>query len=227
MGERINAPKRRQGFGHVQHQLRIANRHIRRQGIVGEGILDPGLLVCDHRKRRHLRASARRGRNRHHHRLVPQRRQRIHPLTNVHEPHRQPLKLNLGVLIEQPGNLGRIHWRPTAQGNDHIGVKAAHLGQRPVDGAQGRIRFHIKEHIILDANFIQHLRYWCGHAQLIEGLIGDNERPFLGRQLAQGHGQTTIFEVDLGRNPEPEHVFPALGHGFDVQQVLGFDVFAD
>jgi hypothetical protein len=51
VGHRVDAAIGGQAAGHVHHQVRIDDGHARRELVVGDRVLDAGLLVGDHGER--------------------------------------------------------------------------------------------------------------------------------------------------------------------------------
>ncbi len=134
------------------------------------------------------------------------------------------------MLIQHPHNLGRVHGRAAAQGDDHIGLEAVNLLDALSGAGQGRVRGHVGKHGVLNAQLVQTVGQRLGVAVLIQEAVGDDERLFagvLGLQLFQGHGHTALLKEYLLGRAEPQHVLSPLGHGLNIDQVLNAHVLGN
>ena len=126
------------------------------------------------------------------------------------------------MLIEDPHDLGRIHGRAAAQGDDHVGLEGRHALGALSGAGEGRVVGHVKEAAMFDAQFLQLPEDRLGRPGLVQVRAGHDEGALFAHlaQLLEGNGQAALLDVDLFRRTEPEHVFPSFHHGFDIQQML-------
>ena len=223
MGDGIDAGGGGKALGGVHHHVRIHNGHVGHQLIVRQGILNPGLLVGNHREGGHLGAGAGGGGNGNKVGLFSHFGEGIHSLADVHKAHGHILEVRLGMLVEHPHDLARVHSGAAAHGDDHIGLEGTHLLRTGLGAGQGGIRGHVGEAGMLNAHFVQLVLDGLGVTIGVKEGVGDNEGLLLAQhvlQLAEGHGKAALLEIDLLGGAEPQHILSPLGHGFDVQQVL-------
>ena len=95
----VDAGIGRQPLRHRQHELRIDNRHVRGERIIGERHLAPVLLVGHHRKRSDLAARAAGGGNGNQpRRSIRLRRKLHHALAQIEERRGQLFQISVGRL---------------------------------------------------------------------------------------------------------------------------------
>ena len=124
------------------------------------------------------------------------------------------------MLIEHPHDLAGIHGGAAADGQNQVRLESRHLGRALPGAGKGRIGGHIVEGGVGDAHFVQLVFNGLRVAVIVQEAVRDDKCLFMSFQLGQGDGQAALFEIDLFRRTEPEHVFPPDGDGFDVQQML-------
>ena len=223
VGDGIDAGGGSEPLGGVHHHVRVHNGHVGHQLVIRQGVLDPGLLVGDHREGGHLGAGAGGGGNGHEEGLFAHFGEGIHPLADVRKAHGHILEVRFGMLVEHPHVLARVHGGAAAHGDDHIGLEGAHLLRAGLGAGQGGVGGYIGEAGVPDAHFVQFVLDGLGIAAPIQEGVGDDEGLFLPQhvlQLAESHGKAALLEINLLGGTEPQHILSPLGYGFDVQQVL-------
>ena len=67
-------------------------------------------------------------------------------------------------------------------------------------------------------------------AVLEQEAVRDDEGTLFAHDIAElieCDGQAALLDIDLFRRAEPQHILSPLGNGFDIEQMLDTDVFAD
>ena len=166
VGQRVEAGVGGQAAGLGAGQHRIHDRDGRGQRVVGDRVLVTGLVVGDHRERRHFRAGARRGRDAHELGLLAQRRDLEGALADIEELLAHVGEGDFRVLVEQPHDLGRVHRGSAADRDDRVGLEllAHHLGAT-LDDLDGGLRLDVVDDAEGDA-------VGAG-AQLVDDLVDD------------------------------------------------------
>ena len=229
MRQRVDARDSRQALRQLHHQLRVDDRHVRRQRVVGQRELLLRHLVRDHRERRHLGARAGRGRNRHEIRLLAHLGEGVNALADIAETHRHIHEVGFRMLVEHPHDLRRVHRGAAADGDDAVRLEGGHLRGAFLGAAQGRVRRDVGEGLMHDAHRIELVGNRLGVAVVEEERVGHDEGALFAHhraQFVQRHRQAALFEVYLLRRAEPKHVLSPLRHGLDVDQMLDTHVLA-
>ena len=216
--------------GRVHHHVRVHDGHLGHELIVGQRVLDAGVLIGDDREGRDLAAGARRGGDGDEVRLFAHAGEGVGALADVAEAHGHVQEVRVRMLVEHPHDLGRVHGAAAADGDDAVGLEGGHGGRALLGGGQAGVGRHVKEGGVGDAHLVQAVGHGLGVAVMIEEAVGDDKDLLLAQhlfQLAQGHGQAALLDVHLFRRAEPQHVLSPLGDGLDVEQVLHANIFAD
>ena len=154
VGEGIDAGSSRQSLGDVEHEVAVDDGHVGKELIVGDGVLGAIPLVGDDGKRCDLGAGSGRGRDADEHGLLAELREGDDSLADVHEVHGHVGEVHLGVLIEDPHDLGGIHRRSAAEGDDAVGLERPAEGGAFLGAGQCRIGGDIGEDFGLDAEAV-------------------------------------------------------------------------
>ena len=134
MRHSIHAGVRGQFFGHGLREVRVDNRHIRRDVEVCERILHTLCIIRDNGERSHLRRRTGGGRNRAETRLGAQRREI--------EWDAELFKRGVRILIERPHGFRRINRGAAANGDDPVRLELTHCRRAFHNGLDGRIRLN-------------------------------------------------------------------------------------
>ena len=214
------------GGGHVE--VGVDDGHVGHQLIVGQRVLDAGVLIGDDGEGGHLTAGTGRGGNGDEIGLFAHLREGVGALADIHEAHGHIHKVDLGVFIHHPHDLTGVHGRAAAQRNDAVGLEGRHLRGALLGAGQRRVGLNVIERGVLNAHGVQLIRNGLGIAVVVQEAVRHQKNLFLaqyGAQLIQRNVQAAFFQIYLLRCAEPQHVFSPLAYGLDVQQVLAADVF--
>ena len=228
MGHSVDAGCCGQTLGSTHVEIRIDDCHIGQQLIICQRILDARGFICDNSKRSYLRAGAGRGRNRNEIGLLAHLGEGIDSLADIDEAHCHIHEVCLSMLVEHPHDFGGIHGRSTAQCDNGIRLESSHLCDAFLGITQRGIRLDIEEGGVCNPHLIQLVGDGLGVAIAVqEGIRYDKCLLCLpnSAKLIQRNGQAALFDVDLFRRPEPQHVFPSFCHSLDIQQVLDTYIF--
>ena len=155
MGHRVDAAEGGERLGQVHHQVGVDDGHVRRQFVVGDGILLAGRVVGDHGERRHFGAGARGGGDGDQLGLDAHLGELVDALADVHEAQGQVLEIHLRVLVHHPGDLGGVHGRAAAQGHDHIGLEGVQHVDALAHRGQVGVGLHLREDVHLQPQLLE------------------------------------------------------------------------
>ena len=211
----------------VHHHIRINDSHIRQQLVVSDRILCACLLVGDDSKRSYLRACARRSRNCHEVSLFTHFRELVYSLAYVHKVHSHIFKISIGMLVQHPHYLCRVHSRAAAERDDNVRLELCHFLCTRLCICKCRVGLNIGENVVSNTHFAELIGYAFSVAAFVKEGICNNESSLFAKlvfKLLKSNRQTAIFEVDLFGRFEPKHILSPLSNSFDVQKMLYADV---
>ena len=126
------------------------------------------------------------------------------------------------ILIHKPDDLTTVHSRSTTDCHDSIGLKGAELFEALFCRLKRRIGRDIPEARVNNSQLIKGIFDGLGKSTLVEELVGDDEDALFIEnifELFERFGHAAFLEVHLIGSFEPKHIFAALGHRFNVEQV--------
>ena len=227
VGHGVDAGGRSQTLGGVHHHVGVHDGHFRQQLIVRQRVLDAGGFIGDNGEGGHLGAGTGGGGNGDEIRLFAHLGEGVDTLADIHEAHGHVLKIRLGMLIQNPHDLARVHGGAAADGKDQVGLEGRHLRRAFSGTGEGGIGSYIVEGGVGDPHSVQLLLHRLRVAVLVQERVGDDECLLVIFQLGQSHRQAALLEINLFRRTEPEHVLPPNCHSLDVQQVLDAHVLGN
>ena len=227
MGQDVDTRSRAQSLRHCLYQIRVDNRHRRSQRIIRYRVLNALMVIGNNGERRYFRTRARRSRDSDHHSLFAQLRKFKNTFADIHKAHRQIFKFQFRMFVHQPHNLARVNRRTAAQRNDNVRLKRTERTDSHIDRRQIRIRMHVGEYFVRNADFVQNIGNFLGIAQIKQRLVGNDKRAFFAFQFLKSKRQRTRLKVNFRRNSEPQHIFFAFHYVFDIHQMFYSYVFAD
>ena len=220
----------RQTRWNIEHQFRITHGKSGHQSIVRKRIFHARLFIRDDGKRSHLAPRPRCCRHRNKYRFFPHFRKPVHPLSNIHKPHRQIFKPRGRMLVQHPHNLRRVHRRAAAHSNHDVRTKRRHTPRPLSCTSKGGIGRNLKKFGMLDTKPVQNLCYTLDFAVFIQKLVRHDERAFtmiIRFQLFKRRRQTPTLKIYLFRRAEPKHILSTLGNRFYVDKLANAHVFAN
>ena len=229
MADRVDAGGRSEAGRRHHLHVGVDDGHVRHDRVVGKRILRAGRLVGDDGERRHFGAGSGGGRHAHEIGLLAHLRERVDALADVHEAHRHVLEVRLGVFVEHPHDLRRVHRAAAADGDDDVRLEARHELCALLGAGEGRVGRDVGERREHDALLFERLLDGLGVAVRVEEGVGHDERLLLAEflaEFAQGDGEAAFLLVDLFRRAEPQHVFSSHCDCLDVDEMLDADVIA-
>ena len=229
VGHRVDAGGGGQALGGGHVVIHIHDRHIGHELIVGKRVLDAGLLVGDDGEGGCLTACTGGGGNADHIGLLAHLRELVDALADIREAHGHIGKVGLGVLVEDPHDLGRVHGGAAAERDDDIGLEGLHALGALSRAGEGRVVRYVEEAGMLDAQLLELLEDGVSRAGLVQVRAGNDEGALFAHlaQLVESNRQAALLDIDLFRRTEPEHVLPSFHHSLDVQQMLDAHVLGN
>ena len=227
MGHGVDAGGRSQTLGGVHHHVGVHDGHFRQQLVVRQRVLDAGGFIGDDGEGSHLGAGTGGGGDGDEIRLFAHLGEGVDTLADIHEAHGHVLEIRLGMLVQNPHDLARVHGGAAANGEDQVGLEGCHLRRALSGTGEGGIGSHVVEGGVGDPHGVQLLLHRLRVAVLVQERVGDDEGLLVIFQLGQSHRQAALLEINLFRRTEPEHVLPPNCHSLDVQQVLDAHVLGN
>ena len=194
--------------GHLH--ISINNRHRRHKLVVGERILGPRRLVGNNGERSYFRTGTGRSRDADERRLNTHLREAVDALADIHEAHRHIVEVGLGVFIENPHDLRRVHGAAAADGDDDVGIKAGHELGAFLGASERRVGSNVREGREHDTLGRERLLDRLGVAVGVEEGVGHDERALLLHfftEFTEREREATLLLVNLLGSAEPQHIF--------------------
>ena len=176
-----------QPLGHVHDQFGIHDGHIRGKRVIGDGVFQPGAVVSDDCKWGYFGTGSRGGGDGNQDGFLPDHRKSVDTFANVHETQGQAFEFHVGVFIEHPDDLGRVHGRTAAQSNDHVRLEGIDQSDTLFHRAQGGVRLYLVEAFALDPHRFQDGGNAVDVSQVEKGGVGHDEGAFLSLQVLQSN----------------------------------------
>ena len=151
--------------------------------IVGEGVFDTGLFVGDDGEGRDLGAGAGGGGDGDEIRLFTHVGEGVDTLADVAEAHGHVVEVGVRVFVEHPHDLGRVHGRAAANGDDDVRAEGLHLCGALSCAGKGRIGRDAEEHGVV-------------YAQLVE-LVGDGLESAAGVGVVAGNDEGALLIINV------------------------------
>ena len=227
MGHGVDAGGSGQTLGGVHHHVGVHDGHLGQQLVVRQRILDAGGFIGDDGEGGHLGAGAGGGGNGDEIRLFAHLGEGVDTLADIHKAHGHVLEVRLGMLIQHPHDLARVHGGTAADGEDQVRLEGRHLRRALSGTGEGGIGSYVVEGGVGDPHGVQLLLHRLGVAVLVQEGVGDDKGLLIIFQFGQSHGQAALLEINLFRRAEPEHILPPNCHCLDVQQVLDAHVLGN
>ena len=227
VGHGVDAGGRGQTLGGVHHHVGVHDGHFRQQLVVRQRILDAGGFIGDDGEGSHLGAGTGGGGDGDEIRLFAHLGEGVDTLADIHEAHGHVLEIRLGMLIQHPHDLARVHGGAAADGENQIGLEGRHLRRALSGTGEGGIGSYVVEGGMGNPHSVQLLLHRLRVAVLVQERVGDDECLLVIFQLGQSYRQAALLEINLFRRTEPEHVLPPNCHSLDVQQVLDAHVLGN
>ena len=165
VGHRVHASVGDQLLGHSLGQIRIDDRHVRRDFKIGNRVLDALGIIRDDGERRHFGRRARGGRDGAEVSLAAQLRQ-TEDLAHI-------LKRAIRILVFDPHGLGRVDRRAAAHGDNPVRLELGHRGRALHDGFHGRVRLDAFIKLDFHACFLQILLRLIEEAEALHRAAAD------------------------------------------------------
>ena len=230
MGDGVNTGGARKAGRRRHLHIGIDDGHRGHKLVIGQRILHAGGLVRDDGEGRDFRAGTRRGGHADEGSLLAHLGERVDALADIHEAHGHVHEVHLGVLVENPHDLGCVHGAAAADGDDDVRLEAGHKLGALLGAGERRIGGDVCEsregNALLGEGLLDH----AGVAVGIEEGVRHDERALLAHDLAQfakREREAALLLVDLLRAAEPQHVFSSHCNSLNIDQVFNADVLGD
>ena len=210
VGDGVDARSARKAGRRGHLHIGVDNRHRRHKLVVGERILSTRRLVGDDGERSYFGAGTRRSRDADERRLDAHLREAVDALADVHKAHRHIIEVGLGVFIENPHDLRRVHGAAAADGDDDVGIEAGHELSAFLGASERRIRSNVREGREHDTLGRERLLDRLGIAVGVEEGVGYDERALLLHfftEFTEREREATLLLVNLLGSAEPQHIF--------------------
>ena len=210
VGDGVDARGARKAGRRGHLHIGINNRHRRHKLVIGERILSTRRLVGNNGERSYFGASTGRSRDADERRLDAHLREAVDALADIHKAHRHIVEVGLGVLVENPHDLRRVHGAAAADSDDDVGIEAGHELSAFLSASKRRIRSNVREGREHDTLGRERLLDRLGVAVGVEEGVSYDERTLLLHfftKFTEREREATLLLVDLLGSAEPQHIF--------------------